>query len=251
MDTFLREINKIRQNREDGSLQILENSIELIMSYLDSKTFFDNVLKYQLNLLLKTFPDFAVLHHFISGINQQGNAKREISAFVSGYKRKWHDVERNISNHFLNNITVKGSTILLHSNSRTIHVLFEEIARRNLSINVLQTESQPGGEGILQAEYLRKPGFKVILIKEDDIVNHLNNIDMFLIGSDRIEPENIINKVGSETIAKLFINVGKPVYVLADSRKIIREIWPVKSVLFEKVTRKLITGVITEKGLIL
>ena len=137
------------------------------MSYLDSKTFFDNVLKYQLNLRLKPFPDFAVLHHFISGINQQGNSKREISTFVSSYKRKWHDVERNISNHFLNIITVKGSTILLHSNSRTTHVLFEEIARRNLSINVLQTESQPGGEGILQAEYLRKLGFKVILIKED------------------------------------------------------------------------------------
>jgi translation initiation factor 2B subunit (eIF-2B alpha/beta/delta family) len=218
------------------------------MSYLASKTFASDILKYQLNLLIKTFPDFAVLHHFVAGIKQSGNSKRDVSKFISGYKQKWQDVEHDISNQFLSSIAVNGSTILLHSNSRTIHVLFEEIAKRKLLVKVLQMESLPGGEGILQAEYLRKLGFKVLLIKDDNIIGHLNNIDMFLIGADRIESENIINKVKSKAIAKLFIDAGKQVYVLADSRKITKSVSPVLGELFEKIPRNLITEIITENG---
>lgn len=249
MNSFQIKIDKIKANREDGSLQILKTTIDVILNYLTSEGFSRAELDNQITSVSKNFPDFAVLQHFISGLRSSGNTKKELLDFISDYKIKWNHVDRDISKHFLNNIDLNGSTILLHSNSRTIHTLFEEIARKKLSVNVLQTESQPGGEGELQAEYIGKLGFKVIVIKDNDVKDHLNNIDMFLIGADRIEPENIINKVGSMVIAETFYEVEKPVYVLADSRKIIDSEWPVKSELFEKVPRELITGVVTEKGL--
>jgi translation initiation factor 2B subunit (eIF-2B alpha/beta/delta family) len=248
MDPFLRGINKIKQNREDGSLQVLENLIDLVMSYLASETFAVDVLKYQLNLLSKSFSEFVVLHQFVAGIELSGTTKKEISSFISGYKQTWNRVDEKISNHFLNNIEVNDSAILLHSNSRTIHALFEGIARRNLRVDVFQTESLPGGEGILQAGFVKELGFDVFLIKDEEVSTYLNNIDLFLIGADRIEPENIINKVGSEAIAKLFIDSGKQVYVLADSRKITKSVSPVLGVLFEKIPRNFITEIITENG---
>lgn len=248
MDLFRSEINQIKKNRVDGSLQILNTTIDVIVNYLSTDVFSEITLINQLDDLSKTFPDFAILNHFVSGINKAGNTKKELLDFISDYKSKWANVDQDISNHFLNRIKVDDLAILLHSNSRTIHALFEEIARRNLSVNVFQTESLPGGEGILQADYLRKLGFKVFMIKDDDVINQIRKLDMFLIGADRIEPENVINKVGSLTIALLFTEKGKPVYVLADSRKIIEDSRPVKGELFEKAPRSLVTGVITEQG---
>lgn len=247
MDLFRSEINQIKKNRVDGSLQILNTTIDVIVNYLATGVFSETTLINQLNDLSKTFPDFAVLQHFITGVNKTGNTKKDFFDFISDYKIKWGDVDSKISNHFLNRIKVDDSTVLLHSNSRTVHALFEEIARRNLSVNVFQTESQPGGEGVLQAEYLRKLGFKVSVI-DDDVLNQINSIDIFLIGADRIEPENVINKVGSSAIARLFIKKGKPVFVLADSRKKTKIVSPVMSESFEKISRKLITVVITENG---
>jgi len=250
MDSFKAEMNSIRQNRKDGSLQILNDTIAVIMKYLASPGFSETELVNQVTDLSKTFFDFAVLQHFISGINQEGNTKKDFLDYLSNYKLKWHDVDRSISNHFLSRIEVNDSTILLHSNSRTIRTLFEEIARRNLSVNVFQTESLPGGEGVLQAEFIRKPGITVLGIKDDDVIDHLSNLDMFLIGADRIEQENVINKVGSLAITKAFYKAGKPVYVLADSRKISEDEIPVKSGLFEKVPLRLVTDIITERGLL-
>jgi len=243
---FKNSIKQIKNNIQDGSLQILNETIEAISNYLGSEEFSVSVFNIQLKELSQTFPDFSVLQHFIAGINTSGNTNKELSSFISNYKTNWGSVDREISNHFLKNINVNDSNILLHSNSKTIQTLFEEIAKRKIRINVFQTESYPGREGVTQADYLIKLGFKVVLIKDDDVEEHLKSIDMFLIGADRIEQNFIINKIGSIAIAKLFVKKGKPVFVLADSRKIILENLPAKGELFEKVPRELVTIVITE-----
>ena len=250
MYDFKVQLSKIKNDRQSGSLQILNNTLNVIQEAISARDINIHDLKAMVVDLSSDFPDFAVLQHFISGINQAGNTKRELLDFISNYKQKWQNVDRDISNHFLSSIKVNDSTVLLHSNSRTIHALFEEITRRNLTVNVFQTESRPGGEGVLQAEYLRKLGFNVFLINDDEVIDLMNPIEMFLIGADGIEPENIINKTGSSVIAKMFVERGKPVFVLADSRKIIKDERPVKSLLFEKVPGSLVTGVITEKGLL-
>ena len=247
MYDFKVQLSKIKNDRQSGSLQISNNTLNVIQEAISARDINIHDLKAMVVDLSSDFPDFAVLQHFISGINQAGNTKRELLDFISNYKQKWQNVDRDISNHFLSSIKVNDSTVLLHSNSRTIHALFEEITRRNLTVNVFQTESRPGGEGVLQAEYLRKLGFKVSVIN-DDVLNQINSIDIFLIGADRIEPENVINKVGSSAIARLFIKKGKPVFVLADSRKKTKIVSSVMSESFEKISRKLITVVITENG---
>ena len=243
-------LDKIKGDRQSGSLQILNNTINVIQEALSERDLNISDLKTKVVDVSSVFPDFAVLNHFISGINKVGNTKEEFLDFISAYELEWNDVDRDISIHFLSSIEVNNSTILLHSNSRTIHALFEEIAMQKYNVEVYQTESHPGREGVLQAEYLRKLGFNVFLINDDEVIDLMNPIEMFLIGADGIEPENIINKTGSSVIAKMFVERGKPVFVLADSRKIIKDERPVKSLLFEKVPGSLVTGVITEKGLL-
>ena len=77
MDLFRSEINQIKKNRVDGSLQILNTTIDVIVNYLATGVFSETTLINQLNDLSKTFPDFAALQHFITGVNKAGNTKKD------------------------------------------------------------------------------------------------------------------------------------------------------------------------------
>ena len=249
MNSLRDEINRIRNNKRDGSLQILNDLILVIMKYLTSGTFSLDELKSQINSLLDSFPDFAVLQHFIVAFNQAGKSKKAISGFISEYNKKWQGVDVKISSKFLEHINLERKTVLLHSNSKTICTLFEGIAKRKSSVKVFQTESLPGGEGVKQAQLIEDLGFQVTVIKDEEVSEQLGKLDILILGADRIEPDVVVNKIGSFMLARIFEAQMKPVYVLADSRKMVESGRPVTGELFERIPRKWLTGIITEKSI--
>ena len=250
MYSFEVEIDKVRQNKQDGSLQILITTIEVIKNYLASETYTEKGLKKQLKNLSMSFPDFAVMQHFVGAINMADGSKQAISVFISDYIKKWEGLDVKISSNFLKHINLERKAVLLHSNSKTICTLFEEIAKRKLSTKVFQTESLPGGEGVKQAQLIEDLGFQVTMIKDEDVSEQIGRLDMLILGADRIEPDLAVNKIGSFMLARIFEEQMKPIYILADSRKIIESGKPVKGELFEKFPRKWLRGIITEKSII-
>ena len=90
-------------------------------------------------------------------------------------------------------------------------------------------------------------------------------VDKVFLGADAILKNGIINKIGSETIAKLAKIEKIPVYIIADSWKFtnkkvpqeqreLNEVWDnapknikIKNPAFEFVKKKYITRVVTEK----
>jgi len=249
MYSFAAEIDKVRQNKQDGSLQILNTTMEVIKNYLASGTYTEEDLKIQLKNLSMSFPDFAGLKHFIGAINRVDDSKQAISIFISDYSKRWQGVDVKISSNFLEHINLERKGVLLHSNSKTICTLFEEIAKQKLSVKAFQTESLPGGEGVKQAQLIEDLGFQVTVIKDEEVSEQLGKLDILILGADRIEPDVVVNKIGSFMLARIFEAQMKPVYVLADSRKMVESGRPVTGELFERIPRKWLTGIITEKSI--
>jgi len=92
-------------------------------------------------------------------------------------------------------------------------------------------------------------------------------VTKIFLGSDALVKEGIINKIGSEVIARLAKEEKIPLYIVADSWKFskkripienrkLNEVWDrapknikIKNPAFEFVPKKYITGIITELGL--
>jgi translation initiation factor 2B subunit (eIF-2B alpha/beta/delta family) len=218
--------------------------------------------------------DFAVISHFCDFILNSFKAEsiqssNDLQNIIERYRKDWQGVNSRIADVFMRNVDIKGKTVLLHSQSSTIISLFEKLKNISESVNIIQTESRPMYEGRLQAEKLAALGFNVKLVTDTGFTPLLDNIDLSILGADRIYSNVLINKTGSYAIGLLCRKKNIPVYVLADSRKFIRtdksatetlktkpgsEIWsnsprgitPVNHY-FEQVPLDVITKVITEK----
>jgi len=218
--------------------------------------------------------DFAVITHFCNFMIDCIRKKKVKDSdtflqFVKRYSDDWKDVNDRIAGNFIAKVNLKGKTVLLHSQSSAVISLFEKVREDAGNINIIQTESRPVYEGRLQAKRLAGPGYKVRLVTDTGFTPLFDDIDYAILGADRIYNDFFINKAGSYAIALLCREKSVPLYVLADSRKILNtnlpagykeemrpagEVWgsppsgitPV-NYYFEAVPVDLITRLISEK----
>ncbi len=238
--------DRIAADRQSGSLKILNDTLSAVERCL-KQGFSETELSGHLQRLMEIFPDFALLHHFGNSYSKAMAESQDIAGFLSRYSSFWKNADRKVAINFLLRADPAGKTLLLHSNSRTLHALFETLRQKHISTRVLQTVSSPGYEGSVQAKHIASLGFPVKLIPDNSVGKYLRNIDMFLSGADRITPDFVINKVNTRTIAELCQTSGIPAYALADSRKFTAAYPASPAPLFEKIPRELYTGIITEQ----
>ncbi len=206
-----------------GSGTIVAQIQETLLKLADSEK---NIRLQKLNTEFKKlrnhFPQFGVLFHFLKSFDEAFHGQPEIDfpelrKFIIGYRRRWAHVQQNAIRDFCNEVDLAGKTILLHSNSSTIHQLFEQDFKQKPTI--FQTLSSPANEGLMQATFLSKKGYQVTLFHEDALSKYLSGIDMAVLGADLILDDVFLNKIGSFPIALLCKHFNKPVYVIADRRK--------------------------------
>jgi len=137
---------------------------------------------------------------------------------------------------------------------------------------VVVTESRPMMEGKRLAKELGSEGFKVILMVDGAAGMYVKAADICLIGADSVQHNgSAINKVGSKLLAYAARDQGVPFYVICDTSKFNvlnylgqnieleaktpdevsepLENVEIKNPYFEIIPPELITGVITEMGL--
>jgi len=139
---------------------------------------------------------------------------------------------------FINDNDLQDKSILVHSNSLAIRKLFSELARKKSNVSVYQTYSSSAGEGKMQAEYISSLGFNITFIHENAVGRFIKDIDMVVFGVDLITETELLNKTGTLSITLLFNHFGKPVFVIADSRKILRP---------DELSEKTINGLTNEE----
>jgi len=118
-----------------------------------------------------------------------------------------------------------GSVILTHSHSRVVFQALKYAAfEKDKGIHVYVTESGPDFSGRLMHKKLIDAGISSTLIIDAAVGYIMEQINVVLLGAEGVvETGGIINKIGTLTLGVCAKANHKPVYVLAESVKFVKE----------------------------
>jgi len=178
---------------------------------------------------------------------------------------------QNQINKYILKIIENHQIIFTHCHSSNVIKSLIYAKKKGKRFEVYNTETRPLYQGRKTAKELRKAGIKVNMFIDSAIGVALSKEtgkkpDKVFLGADAITKKGVVNKIGSETIARLAKLEKIPVYIIADSWKFtknkipienrnLNEIWnkapkniKIKNPAFEFVDKKYIKAVISELG---
>jgi len=165
----------------------------------------------------------------------------------------------------------EGDVIFTHCHSANVVNALIYSKKRGKKFEVYNTETRPLFQGRKTARELRRAGIKVTMFVDSALGIALTKeqgtkkATKVFLGADALLKNGVINKVGSEVIARIAKQEKIPVYIIADSWKFskkkiplenrkLNEVWDkapkgvkIKNPVFEFVGKKYITKIITEK----
>lgn len=167
-----------------------------------------------------------------------------------------------------------GMIVFTHCHSSTVEAILIKAHKQGKKFEVYNTETRPRFQGRITATNLAKAGIKVTHFVDSAGRTAMKHADLFLFGCDAITSEGkIFNKIGTEFLAEFANQSRIPSYSCTNSWKFDpqtlygfeekieqrdpKEVWenPPKGVkimnpAFEIVEPDIITGVITEIGIV-
>jgi ribose 1,5-bisphosphate isomerase len=166
------------------------------------------------------------------------------------------------------------SVILTHCHSSTVTHLLGKARQEGKLFEIICTETRPLFQGKITAGEMLDLGVKTTFIIDSAARFFMNQVDLVIVGADAITSEgNVINKVGTSTIALVAHEARTPFYVVSellkydpatmygDYEKIEErdssEIWKdapknllIRNPAFDVTRRDFIHGIICEEGII-
>jgi ribose 1,5-bisphosphate isomerase len=167
-----------------------------------------------------------------------------------------------------------GMTIFTHCHSSTVTSLLRRAKEYGTSFEVICTETRPAFQGRITSEEMTDLGVKTTLIVDSAARSFMTRVNLVIVGADAITSEgNVVNKIGSATIALLANEARVPFYVVSELLKFDsttlrgeyepieersrHEVWKeapealtVRNPAFDVTRRELIQGIICEEGVI-
>jgi ribose 1,5-bisphosphate isomerase len=201
----------------------------------------------------------------------------ELAKLVSSSSR---DFQKNLeaSKERIANIGARrirdGSVVFTHCHSSTVTHMLSKAQKDGKSFEVICTETRPALQGRITAKEMVALGIKTTMIVDSAARHFMKKADIVVVGADAITSEgNVINKIGTGTIALLAQEARVPFYIVSellkfdpetlrgDYEKIEErspaEVWmeaPEKLIIrnpaFDVTRRDLIHGIICEEGII-
>lgn len=215
--------------------------------------------------LLDLRPTEPMMQHVLDLAHNQRWGKKEIL--------KHFETSQDKINKAVYNLIKPGEVVFTHCHSTNVTGGLIYAKKQGRQFQVYNTETRPLYQGRKTAKELRKAGIKVTMFVDSaagvamDKEQGTKKVDKVFLGSDALLDKGIVNKIGSETIARIAKDENIPVYIVADSwkyskRKVpmeqreLNEVWDnapekikVKNPAFEFVSKKYIHGIISELGL--
>jgi len=167
-----------------------------------------------------------------------------------------------------------GSVIFTHCHSSTVTYMLSRALKEGRNFEVVCTETRPAFQGRITAREMLALGVKTTFIVDSAARSFINNVDLVMVGADAITSEgNVVNKIGTGTIALLAREARKPFYVVSELLKFDHatlygdyekieersrdEVWKeapaelnVRNPAFDVTPRDLIHGIICEEGIV-
>lgn len=177
-----------------------------------------------------------------------------------------------INKHVLKMIK-SGDVIFTHCHSTNVSKALIHAKKKGKKFIVYNTETRPLYQGRKTAKELGKAGIKVTMFADSGFGTALTKeqdtkkATKIFLGADALTEKGVINKIGSENIARIARLEKIPFYIIADSWKFtkkkvpieersLNEIWDkapknvkIKNPSFEFVPKKYLAGIVTEFGL--
>lgn len=182
------------------------------------------------------------------------------------------DDAQNEINKAVLKLIKNNNIIFTHCHSTNVINALIYSKKKGKKFEVYNTETRPLFQGRKTARDLRREKIKVTMFVDSALGVALSGEDkikkpnLVFIGADALTKKGIVNKIGSEVIARIAKDEDIPVYVIADSWKFtkkkipreqrkLNEIWDnapkgikIKNPAFEFVKKKYISGIVSEFG---
>lgn len=215
-------------------------------------------------ILLKSRPTEPMMQNVL----EMAGEKIPYSQILSHFQQAQEKINQSVLKLIKNN-----SVIFTHCHSTNVVDALIYARKKGKKFQVYTTETRPLYQGRKTSKALKKAGIKVTLFVDSALGIAMSReqgtkkANIVFLGSDALTKKGIINKVGSELVARVAKSEKIPVYIVADSWKFTREkikieqrnlneVWDnapkrikIRNPAFEFVDKKYITGIVTEFGL--
>ncbi len=287
LDEFIQEKSQIIRNDDIHSASYLaELTVNFIKQFLDNKNFYQNRtemlqgLSKFANAVCKAKPlmgpIFNHTHHILNFIEELPKHERNVNEVcnlvyeeIDKLIEQSKTIKETIKN-LGNKLIINHNTIFSLSYSGYVKETLLTAKKMKKRFTVNMATSAPLNEGITLAEELAQGGIKVVLYSDANMTSAITDSTFVLFGCDRITETSFVNKVGSYAACIIAKNFDIPVYILADTSKILlkrkylirfenqnpEEIYNNKNIklnvqnqYFEEIPIEYVSKVITESGI--
>lgn len=213
--------------------------------------------------LLASRPTEPMLHKVISLVDTIPKEK-----IVKHFAKAQENINKTVSK-----LIKKNDVVFTHCHSTNVVNALIYAKKKGKTFEVYNTETRPLYQGRITSKELAKHRIKVTEFVDAALGVALSpeqgtkKVSKVFLGADALTKKGIINKIGSEVIARIATQEKIPVYIIADSWKFtkkalpleqrqLNEVWDtapkkikIMNPAFEFVDKKYITKIITELGI--
>jgi ribose 1,5-bisphosphate isomerase len=113
-----------------------------------------------------------------------------------------------------------GAVVFTHCHSSTVTRLLAKAKADRKNFKVICTETRPAFQGRITAKELVDLGIETTFIVDSAARTFMGNVDIVIVGADAITSEgNVVNKIGTSSIAVLAHEARVPFYVVSELLK--------------------------------
>lgn len=147
------------------------------------------------------------------------NLARSLAIRVGRFGRLVREGPERIARHFRKALGPEQHTFATYSYSSTVTRAL--IGAKKYLSKVACSESRPGNEGRHTARELAQAGISILFTTDAGLMSIVHQFGAFVTGADALERAGFINKAGTEALALCARESHVPVWVLADTSKLL------------------------------
>jgi len=197
-----RSAEQILDSLQEISRKLIRNQPNMVLLRRET----GSVIQYMKRMLKAGKADAEILEIIYQKLSQQ---VEDITSMVS---RIAGTASRIIAN---------SNNIMTISNSSLVREVFIHTDRQKKRFDTWCMKSHPPDEGIKMAEFLISIGQRSVLIPDAAIGQFLPEMNLVMLGADRLVEDGFINKAGSLPLCLTAQFFKIPVYLVADTMKIL------------------------------
>ncbi len=229
------------------------------------------LIKRQPNMVLLRKTSNALLLYFKRSLNSDKPLAEVIESIQAKIEALDEELDKNVDtiSQLGSKIIANFNKVMTISNSTMVRNILLTASRHKRKFDVFCMKSHPPDEGAFLAEELTKQNIKTTLISDTGAGYFMPEMNLVLLGADRLYETGFVNKLGSLQLCLTAKYLNVPVYLAVETTKILIEseraikITPqnpdevyksknkdlgVINVYFEKVPLNLVHKVICENG---